>query len=82
MPVPARFAPNVGTTIRTTLEPDQREILHQAVLRACADPYSWPQADKYELDDSVRVISTPAAIVYYVIIPEPDRHLWVFSITL
>lgn len=82
MPFPARFAPHVGATIRTALEPDQREALHEALLRAVADPYSWPQADKYELDDSVRVITTPAAIVYFVVIPGTDPHLWVFSITL
>jgi len=82
MTFPARFAPHVGQAIKTALNPAQREQLHQAVLQACADPYSWPQADKYEMDDAVRVITTDAAIVYYVVIPGPDQHLWVFSITL
>ncbi|KIF04138.1 hypothetical protein PL81_20190 [Streptomyces sp. RSD-27] len=79
--VPARFAANVGQTIRELPVPE-REELHEAVLRACADPWSWPQADKYELDDSVRVITTRTTIVHYVILPGPDAHLWVFAITV
>ncbi|WP_404949156.1 hypothetical protein HFP70_35830 [Streptomyces sp. ARC14] len=79
--VPARFAANVGRTIRDLPVPE-REELHTAVLQACDDPWSWPQADKYELDESVRVITTRTAIVHYVIIPGPDPHLWVFTITV
>ncbi|MEU1221382.1 hypothetical protein [Streptomyces microflavus] len=79
--VPARFAANVGRTIRDLPVPE-REELHAAVLQACDDPWSWPQADKYELDESVRVITTRTAIVHYVIIPGPDPHLWVFTITV
>ncbi|MYR83648.1 hypothetical protein GTY41_01480 [Streptomyces sp. SID685] len=79
--VPARFAANVGETIKNLPAPD-REELHDAILRACEDPYSWPQADKYEMDESVRVITTRAAIVHYVILPGPDPHLWVFAITV
>ncbi|MFF0754394.1 hypothetical protein [Streptomyces sp. NPDC004267] len=59
-----------------------RDELEAAVIRACEDPWSWPQADKYEMDDSVRVITTRTAIVHYVILPGPDTHLWVFSITV
>lgn len=80
--VPARFAAHVGETIKNLPVPD-KEDLHDAVLRACADPWSWPQADKYDgMDESVRVITTRAAIVHYVIIPGPDSHLWVFAITV
>ncbi|QDN84372.1 hypothetical protein [Streptomyces sp. RLB3-6] len=80
--IPARFAGNVGETIKNLPVPDKEE-LHEAVLRACADPWSWPQADKYDgMDESVRVITTRAAIVHYVIIPGPDPHLWVFAITV
>ncbi|WP_415939938.1 hypothetical protein [Streptomyces sp. 039-1] len=80
--VPARFARNVGETIKNLPVP-AREELHNAVLRACADPWSWPQADKYDdMDDAVRIITTRTAIVHYVIIPGPDPHLWVFAITV
>ncbi|MBV1940754.1 hypothetical protein KUF83_29925 [Streptomyces sp. BV286] len=78
--VPARIAPNVGATIRD-LPAAARKELQDALLRACEDPWGWPQADKYEMDESVRVIATRAAILFYVIIPGPDPHLWVFSIT-
>ncbi|MGV9703913.1 hypothetical protein [Streptomyces sp. NPDC003483] len=80
--VPARFAAHVGETIRK-LSASAREELHEAVLRACSDPWSWPQADKYdEMDEAVRVITTSTAIVHYVIIPGPSPHLWVFAITV
>ncbi|WP_432021086.1 hypothetical protein [Streptomyces sp. 1222.5] len=79
--VPARFAANVGETIKNLPVPD-REELHGAILRACEDPYSWPQADKYEMDETVRVITTRAAIIHYVILPGPNPHLWVFAITV
>lgn len=79
--IPARFAQNVGETIKHLPVPD-REELHNAVLRACSDPWSWPQADKYEMDETVRVITTSAAIVHYVILPGPNPHLWVFAITV
>jgi hypothetical protein len=79
--IPARFAAHVGETIKNLPVPD-REELHNAVLRACSDPWSWPQADKYEMDESVRVITTSAAIVHYVILPGPNPHLWVFAITV
>ncbi|MER7759454.1 hypothetical protein [Streptomyces sp. NPDC097619] len=79
--IPARFAAHVGQTIRELPVP-VREELHEAVLRACADPWAWPQADKYEMDDTVRVISTRTAIVHYAIIPGADPHLWVFAITV
>ncbi|MEU3843801.1 hypothetical protein AB0E88_27660 [Streptomyces sp. NPDC028635] len=79
--IPARFAAHVGETIKNLPVPD-REDLHEAIVRACEDPWSWPQADKYEMDDSVRVITTRTAIVHYVILPGPDPHLWVFAITV
>ncbi|MFI9052538.1 hypothetical protein [Streptomyces sp. NPDC053427] len=78
--IPARFAANVGETIKNMPVPDKEE-LHNAVLQACSDPWSWPQADKYELDETVRVITTRTVIVHYVILPGPDPHLWVFAIT-
>ncbi|MFB8026007.1 MULTISPECIES: hypothetical protein [unclassified Streptomyces] len=77
--VPARFAATVGQTIRALTAPE-RDELQAAIQRACEDPWSWPQADKHELDEAVRVITTRTAIVHYVIIPGPDPHLWVFSI--
>ncbi len=77
--IPARFAAHVGRTVRDLPAPAKEEI-HAAVLRACGDPWSWPQADKYELDDTVRVITTSAAIIHYVILTGPDPHLWVFTI--
>ncbi|WP_086680033.1 hypothetical protein [Streptomyces pseudogriseolus] len=79
--VPARFAAHVGQTIRDLPAAD-REELHEAIVRACEDPWSWPQADKYEMDEAVRVITTRAAIVHYVIIPGAEPHLWVFAITV
>ncbi|WP_030372327.1 hypothetical protein [Streptomyces rimosus] len=79
--IPARFAANVGQTIRDLPAP-AREELHTAVLQACGDPWSWPQADKYEMDESVRVVTTRSAIIHYVIISGPDAHLWVFTITV
>ncbi|MER7937925.1 MULTISPECIES: hypothetical protein [unclassified Streptomyces] len=79
--VPARFAAHVGETIKNLPGPDRAE-LQAAVIRACEDPYSWPQADKYEMDEAVRVITTRTAIVHYVIIPGAEPHLWVFAITV
>jgi hypothetical protein len=79
--IPARFAANVGETIKNLPGPAKEE-LHTAVLRACSDPWSWPQADKYEMDETVRVITTSAAIVHYVILMGSDPHLWVFAITV
>ncbi|MFJ8129574.1 hypothetical protein [Streptomyces hydrogenans] len=79
--IPARFASTVGQTIRS-LPTAERAELQRAVARACEDPWSWPQADKYEMDESVRVITTRAALVHYVILPGPDPHLWVFAIAV
>ncbi|MFC8537990.1 hypothetical protein ACFUJY_29320 [Streptomyces sp. NPDC057249] len=79
--IPARFASAVGQTIRD-LPATARDELKTAIVRACEDPWSWPQADKYEMDESVRVITTRTAIVHYVILPGPDPHLWVFAITV
>lgn len=79
--IPARFASAVGQTIRD-LPAAERDEIEAAIVAACDDPWSWPQADKYEMDESVRVIATRAAIVHYVILPGPDPHLWVFAITV
>jgi len=79
--IPARFAAHVGETVKNLPGPAKEE-LHDAVIRACADPWSWPQADKHAMDEAVRVITTRTAIVHYVIIPGPDPHLWVFAITV
>jgi hypothetical protein len=79
--IPARFAAHVGETVKNLPGPAKEE-LHDAVVRACADPWSWPQADKDDMDEAVRVITTRTAIVHYVIIPGPDPHLWVFAITV
>ncbi|MER8185050.1 hypothetical protein [Kitasatospora sp. NPDC094015] len=73
----ARFAAEVGRAVRRLGDDDRKELL-AAVERAQADPWSWPQADRYDLDDSVRVVTTTRAIVHYVILPEPP-HLWVFA---
>ncbi|WP_166020194.1 hypothetical protein [Streptomyces chilikensis] len=78
--IPARFARSVGETIKSLTETD-REQVRAAVERACADPWSWPRAGKDDFDDEVRVITTSAVIVHYVIIPGPAPHLWVFAIT-
>ncbi|MFH8572929.1 hypothetical protein [Streptomyces sp. NPDC017993] len=79
--IPARFANGVGETIKNLPAPE-KAALNQAVLQACADPWSWPQADKYEMDETVRVITTRAAIVHYVILMGPSPHLWVLAITV
>ncbi|MGW9032952.1 hypothetical protein ACWGQ5_55405, partial [Streptomyces sp. NPDC055722] len=51
--IPARFAAHVGETIKNLPGPDKEE-LHDAVIRACNDPWSWPQADKYDgMDEAV-----------------------------
>ncbi|MFD4413494.1 hypothetical protein [Streptomyces sp. NPDC058476] len=78
---PARFAAHVGETVKNLPGPAKEEV-HDALVRACTDPWSWPQADKYDMDETVRVITTRTAIVHYVIIPGPDPHLWVFAITV
>ncbi|WP_030613300.1 hypothetical protein [Streptomyces sclerotialus] len=72
--IPARFAASVGRVIRGLPLPD-REELRAALERACQVPWSWPQADRYEMDETVRVITTRSAIVHYVILPGPDPHL-------
>ncbi|MCX5206407.1 hypothetical protein OG897_33990 [Streptomyces sp. NBC_00237] len=79
--IPARFAAHVGRTVRDLPAP-AREELHDALLRACRDPWSWPQADTYELDETVRVITTSAAIVHYAVLTGADPHLWVFAVVI
>ncbi|TWE21801.1 hypothetical protein FB465_7027 [Kitasatospora atroaurantiaca] len=76
----ARFAAEVGRVVRDLAVEDRKE-LQAALEQAQADPWSWPQADRYELDDSVRVVTTTGAIVHYAILPVP-AHLWVFAITV
>ncbi|GGV24031.1 hypothetical protein GCM10010495_44650 [Kitasatospora herbaricolor] len=79
-PYEARFAREVGLAVRE-LAADDGKDLRAALEQATADPWSWPQADRYDLDDTVRVVTTPAAIAHYAILPEPP-HLWVFAITV
>ncbi|MGW0673483.1 hypothetical protein [Streptomyces sp. NPDC002746] len=79
--IPVRFASHVGQKIRELPAPEREEV-RAAVLRACENPWAWPAADKddEELDEYVRVITTSAAILHYVIIPGPNPHLWIFII--
>ncbi|WP_354644377.1 hypothetical protein [Kitasatospora camelliae] len=77
---PARFAQQVAAAIRLLPESARKE-LRTALEQAQDDPLSWPQADRYDLDDTVRVVTTGSAIVHYAILPEP-RHLWVFAATV
>ncbi|MCX5215159.1 hypothetical protein OG689_38865 [Kitasatospora sp. NBC_00240] len=79
-PYEARFAREVGLAVRE-LAPDDGKDLQAAVEQASRDPWSWPQADRYDLDDTVRVITTRTAIAHYAILPEPP-HLWVFAVTV
>lgn len=76
-PYPARFSAQVGTTIRALPE-DTRKAIRAALERAQSDPFVFPQADRYDLDPTVRVLTTPFdTIVHYAVLPE---HLWVFAI--
>jgi len=77
---PARFAREVGLVVRE-LDVEARKELQAALEQAEADPWSWPQADRYDLDDTVRVVATARAIVHYAVLPEPP-HLWVFAIAV
>jgi len=79
--IPARFARAVRDAV-ATLTPHEREQLRGAVEQASADPWSWPRADTGDFDDDVRVITTPAAIVHYAVIPGPEPHLWIFTLTV
>ncbi|MFE2917785.1 hypothetical protein [Kitasatospora indigofera] len=79
-PYEARFAREVGLAVRE-LDGDDGKELRAALEQAASDPWSWPQADRYDLDDTVRVVTTRAAIAHYAILPEPP-HLWVFAITV
>ncbi|WP_371502391.1 hypothetical protein OG871_35235 [Kitasatospora sp. NBC_00374] len=75
----ARFSGEVARAVRALADED-RARLRRAVARAEADPWSWPQADRYDLDDTVRVVTAGRAMVHYAILPEPP-HLWVFALT-
>lgn len=77
---PARYSSQVARTIRS-MPGDVRKALHVAVQQAEADPLSFPQADRYDLDTTVRIIVTDRAILHYAILPEPP-HLWVFAALL
>ncbi|MEV4556320.1 hypothetical protein AB0K51_04890 [Kitasatospora sp. NPDC049285] len=57
-----------------------REELRAALLRAQDNPAAWPQADRYDLDDTVRVVTTETVIAHYAVV-QPARHLWVFAVT-
>jgi hypothetical protein len=73
---PARFASQVAATIRTLPEAARKE-LQSAFEQAQDAPKAFPQADRYDLDTTVRVITTSTAIVHYAILPD---HLWVFAL--
>ncbi|GAA4836568.1 hypothetical protein ACGFX4_29470 [Kitasatospora sp. NPDC048365] len=75
-----RIAKAVADGIRE-LPARAREELRAALLRAQEDPYGWPQADRYDLDDTVRVVTTGAVIAHYAIVPTTP-HLWLFAITV
>ncbi|MGW6918276.1 hypothetical protein ACWGB8_31360 [Kitasatospora sp. NPDC054939] len=77
---PARFAREVGPAIRE-LDPDLRKSLRAALEQAEADPWSWPAADRYDLDSTVRVITVDRVILHCAVLPEPP-HLWVFAVAV
>ncbi|MGW4651293.1 hypothetical protein [Kitasatospora sp. NPDC004289] len=79
-PYALRIAKTVAAVVGGLSGPARQE-LHQALLRAQAQPYCWPLADRYDLDDTVRVVTTPHAIVHYAVVPA-SPHLWVFAITV
>ncbi|RKE23274.1 hypothetical protein [Streptomyces sp. TLI_171] len=79
LPHRVRIAKPVAEAVRD-LPAEARAELHEALLRAAADPYAWPQADRYDLDETVRVITTDHAIAHYAIV-HPARRLWVFAVT-
>lgn len=74
-----RIAKPVAAALRE-LPPQVREELRTALLRAQSDPYVWPQADRYDLDDTVRVVTTARAVLHYAIVPATP-HVWVFALT-
>ncbi|MFC8448956.1 hypothetical protein [Kitasatospora sp. NPDC057223] len=77
----ARFSAETTALIRTAMSEPDRKLLHGAVEQASRDPWSWPQADRYDLDDSVREITLPGIIAHYVILPDPPvPHLWFLAV--
>ncbi|MFJ8043903.1 hypothetical protein ACIRBX_25725 [Kitasatospora sp. NPDC096147] len=79
-PYTLRIAKPVAAVVGDLAVPARRE-LRQALLRAQEHPYAWPSADRYDLDDTVRVVTTAHAIVHYAIVPATP-HLWAFAITV
>ncbi|WP_035838637.1 hypothetical protein [Kitasatospora azatica] len=79
---PARIAAEVGRVIKV-MPTEVREELRLALERAEIDPWSYPQADRYDTDDTVRVIVLNEVILHFAIVPvgEPP-HLWVFAAAL
>lgn len=78
-PYDLRISKTIAQSIRELPAP-VRDELRAALLRAQEDPYSWPQADRYDLDETVRVITTGTVIAHYAIVPTTP-HLWMFAIT-
>ncbi|MBV6701563.1 hypothetical protein [Kitasatospora aureofaciens] len=72
---PAKFSSEAGQAIRS-MPQHVREQLRSALEKAEADPCSWPQADRYDADPTVRVVATADAIVHYAVLP---GRLWVFA---
>ncbi|WP_331731194.1 hypothetical protein OHV05_37515 (plasmid) [Kitasatospora sp. NBC_00070] len=79
-PYELRISKPVAESIRD-LPAAARDELRAALMRAQADPLSWPQADRYDLDDTVRVVTTRTLVVHYALVPT-SPHLWVFAITV
>ncbi|MFJ5231277.1 hypothetical protein ACIQBJ_15435 [Kitasatospora sp. NPDC088391] len=77
-PYRVRIAKPVADTLRE-LPAAARAELRAALLRAADDPYAWPQADRYDLDETVRVVTTDRAVAHYAIV-HPARRLWVFAV--
>ncbi|MFI0961342.1 hypothetical protein ACH4S8_08040 [Streptomyces sp. NPDC021080] len=46
----------MGETIKSLPGPAMEER-DDAVIRACTDPWSWLQTDKYDMGEAVRVIT-------------------------
>ncbi|MFD9061485.1 hypothetical protein ACFVZ3_08210 [Kitasatospora purpeofusca] len=77
-PYVLRVAKPVADAIRD-LPADARNELRIALLRAQTDPFAWPQADRYDMDDTVRIVTTTTAIAHYAIVPTTP-HLWLFAV--
>lgn len=79
LPYRVRVAKPVAEAVRD-LPAEVREELRDALRQAEADPFGWPQSDRDDLDDTVRVLATERVIAHYAIV-EPARRLWLFAVT-